>query len=175
MRGGALPVLIVAVVLAGCDRPPPLASCTDDLRGVYVVDPGAGNEFRPLHLGPGSATEAPGDVRRWMLLDHRVTLEAYPLFDDRERAVPGLEIAPRVLDLRREGESLAGEMRRRYLRGAERCEARAAVRITACRGTTLELVLADPVPPIGFAPCTWGEPAPSRRERWSRMANTAVD
>ncbi|MBA3396051.1 MAG: hypothetical protein H0T89_25705 [Deltaproteobacteria bacterium] len=145
-----------------CDRAAPLASCTDDLRGVYVVD-------------PGTATEAPGDERRWMLLDHRVTLEAYPLFDDRDRAVPGLEIAPRVLDLRREGESLAGEMRRRYLRGADRCEARTAVRITSCRGTTLELVLADPVAPTGFQPCTWGTPATSRRERWSRIANTAVD
>ncbi len=158
MRPG---VLVVAVAIAGCDHPPPLASCTDDLRGVYVVD-------------PGSATEAPGDIRRWMVLDHRVTLEAYPLFDDRDRALPGLEIAPRVLDLRREGDSLAGEMRRRYLRGADRCEARATVRITACRGETLELVLADPVPPTGFTPCTWGELATSRRERWSRVANTAV-
>ncbi|MBA3819606.1 MAG: hypothetical protein H0X17_11990, partial [Deltaproteobacteria bacterium] len=56
----------------------------------------------------------------------------------------------------------------RYLRGADRCDARAAARITACSANTLDVVLADPPPPLGFAPCTYGAPAASHRERWQR-------
>jgi hypothetical protein len=42
------------------------------------------------------------------------------------------------------------------------------VHVTRCTGDTLELVLADPAPPISFSPCTWPEPGPSRVVRWHR-------
>lgn len=140
---------IAALSLCACDPAatrPPLAACTDDLRGVYVAD-GA----------------------RWMILDHRATLEAYPLFDDVDAtATPGLEVAPRAIDLKRTADALTGTVTRRYLRGSDRCDAKASVRVTACAGDTLDVVLADPQPPLGFAPCAWGRPASSRRERWRR-------
>jgi hypothetical protein len=97
-----------------------------------------------------------------MILDNRATLEVYPLFDD---SVPGG--APRVFDLRRGGQ-LAGDVTRRYLRGGDHCEARAPLRVTACANDELRLVLSDPEPPLQFAPCAWGAPAPSRVERWRR-------
>jgi len=153
-------VAIAALFVCACAPTPtraPIAACSDDLRGVYVVD-----------------------GKRWMILDHRATLEAYPLFDDVHHAAaaaPGLEVAPRAIDLQRTpamerpapgADELAGTVTRRYLRGADRCDAQARARVTACSGDTLELVLADPVPPITFAPCAWGQPASSRRERWRR-------
>lgn len=138
----------LALLACSCDRSAPIASCTDDLAGLYDAD-----------------------GRRWAVLDHRRGLEIYPTFDDTPAAPPpGLEIAPRVIDLRRTDDGLlAGEVTRRYLQGALRCDARAAARVTACRGDLLELVLADPVPPLAFEPCTWGQRAPSRRERWRRV------
>lgn len=138
---------IAALYLCACDPATaraPITACSDDLRGVYVVD-GA----------------------RWMLLDHRATLEAYPLFDD-VAPMPGLEVAPRAIDLQRTPGGLAGTVTRRYLRGRDRCDAKASVRVTACADDTLDVVLADPVPPLDFAPCAWGRPASSRRERWRR-------
>ena len=152
--------LAATLVLASCDRRAPIQTCGDDLRGVYAAEGGA----------------------RWMLIeDARGGYEAYPLFAD-VPSVPGLEVAPRVLDLARaeggteggtdggtEGGAavgLDGHVRRRYLRGAERCDAKLPVHVTACRDDTLELVLADPSPPTAFAPCAWPRPAPSRVERW---------
>ena len=144
----------LAACVACVDRRP-IASCDDDLGGVYVTDGG----------------------RRWMVLDHRDRgLEAYPLFDDAEGphapAAGGLEIGPRVIDLERApgpgGGGLAGHVARRYLRGADRCDARLPVQVTACTGDALALELVDPVPPTALAPCTWPPPAPPRRERWRR-------
>jgi hypothetical protein len=51
---------------------------------------------------------------------------------------------------------------------AARCDAHVPVHVTRCAGDTLELVLADPSPPLGFEPCTWPQPGPSRVERWRR-------
>ena len=51
---------ITVAALAGCDRREPIESCTQNLHGVYVAPEG----------------------QRWMLLDNRVTLELFPLFDD---------------------------------------------------------------------------------------------
>jgi hypothetical protein len=51
---------------------------------------------------------------------------------------------------------------------AQRCDARVPVHVTRCAGDSLELVLADPAPPLGFAPCAWPGPGPSRVERWRR-------
>jgi hypothetical protein len=110
---------------------------------------------------------------RWMVLDDGATLEAYPLFPD--GGEPGdLVAAPRVIDLERPADlragngGLAGTLRRRYMRRAERCDAQVPVHVTRCAGDGLELVLADPSPPLGFAPCTWSGPGPSRVVRWRR-------
>jgi hypothetical protein len=141
--------LVLAV--AACSHRVELASCDDALGGVYVAD-----------------------GERWMVLDSGATLEAYPLFPD--GGPPGeLVVAPRVIDLARRAApgsgvrgTPAGTLRRRYMRRAERCDAQLPVRITRCAGDTLELVLADPSPPLGFSPCTWPGPAPSRVVRWRR-------
>lgn len=139
------------LALAACGRGAPIASCDDDLRGVYAA----------------------GD-RRWMVIDRRATLEAYPLFPDADGLpeLPELVAAPRVIDLARggrtDGAPLTGVLRRRYMRRAERCDAQLPVQVTRCAGDALEMVLADPAPPIGFAPCAWPPPGPSRVERWRR-------
>jgi hypothetical protein len=124
------------------------ASC-DDLRGAWRAE----------------ATGA-----RWMILDHGRSLEGYPLFDDGKptSVSPALETAPRVIDLARADGELRGEVKRRFMRGADACVGKLPVRVTACTGDTLELVFAEPVPPLTFAPCTWGTTGPSRRERWLR-------
>ncbi|HEX4421373.1 MAG TPA: hypothetical protein VH165_25835 [Kofleriaceae bacterium] len=159
--------LALAAALAACSRRPPITSCDDDLRGVYTADP-AGAE-------------------RWMVLDDGATLEAYPLFPD--TGAPGspgslrrLEIAPRVIDLKRPSATrpagsadaptapaaLAGTVSRRYMLRADRCDASAPIHVTRCAGDTLDLVLADPSPPLGFAPCSWPSPAPSHVVHWRR-------
>jgi hypothetical protein len=135
----------LALVLAACGRRAPIASCDDDLRGVYT-----------------------SGAERWMVLDDRGTLEAYPLFPDSD-GPPDLVVAPRVIELVRDGRAeLSGTLRRRYMRRAQRCDAHVPVQVTRCAGDTLELVLADPAPPIELSPCTWPGPGSSRVERWRR-------
>jgi hypothetical protein len=99
------------------------------------------------------------DHAKWMMLDNGATLEAYPMFDD--------GIPPRLIDLAR-GDKLAGEIKRRYMRGADTCEARAPIRIAKCKDDALEVVLADVQQPLDFAPCSWPRPSPSRAEWWHR-------
>lgn len=147
--------LAIALLLCSCDRRAPVATCTDDLAGVYEVETTATEEV----------------PTRWHLLDHRRSLEAYPLFAD-VISVPGLEVAPRVIDLRRTPDALVGEVTRRFMQGALRCDAKATAHVTSCANDTLEIVLADPQPPLQFAPCAWGQPASSRRERWRRVPPT---
>ena len=104
-----------------------------------------------------------------MVLDHGDKgVEVYPLFDDGAppSAPRELEVAPRVIDLARDSGTLRGEVKRRYLRGADVCLSTLPVRVTSCKGDTLELVLADPVAPLAFAPCTWGTTPPSALVRW---------
>jgi hypothetical protein len=143
-------VIAAAVLVAACDRRPPVTSCADDLHGVWV---------------------APGDAR-WMMLDNGPTLEAYPMFPDAtpdRLAAPELVVAPRVLDLARDSRgTLAGDLKRRYMRRADTCDARVPVHVTACKDDTLELVLADVVAPVTLGPCSWPAPQPSRVERWRR-------
>jgi hypothetical protein len=144
MRAAAL----AAVSLAACSHGASIASCDDDLGGTWRSESG----------------------ERWMILDNRATLEAYTLFDDTHpRSAPaGIEIGPRVIDLARATGSLAGDVKRRHGQSGTVCIARAPVHVTSCADDTLELVLADPTPPIAYAPCGWGRPEPSRRERWRR-------
>lgn len=138
--------------VAACAAPAGPPSCGDDLHGVWVAPAGA----------------------RWMLLDNRphpATLEAYPLFPDAADVVapPGVVVAPRVIDLRAgSGVGLAGDVLRRYTRGGDACEMRAPIHVTACTAAGLEVVLADPAAPVGFAPCARAPGAPSRREIWKR-------
>lgn len=143
--------LAIALLLCSCDRRAPITSCTDDLAGVYEVETTA-TEQHPT---------------RWHLLDHRRSLEAYPMFDDTAGTTG--EVAPRAIDLRRAAAGLAGEVTRRYMQGSRRCDAKTPVRVTACSDDTLQLVLGDPQPPLTYDPCAWGQPAPTRRERWRRV------
>jgi hypothetical protein len=150
--GAALAGVLAAGAISGggaCDRRPPLASCADDLRGVYAESD-----------------------RRWMILDGTDELAVYPLFPD-VTPVPGLEVGPRVIGLRRTPDGIAGSVRRRYMRGSVPCVAEAPAHVTACAGDAIEIVLADPVPPIAWPaapkqPCGWARPDSSRRERWLR-------
>src|SRR5262245_42212449 len=77
-------VLAGLLAIAACHRRAPLASCDDDLRGVYV----AGAE-------------------RWMIVGNGDPLEAYPLFPD-VGGPPDLEIHPRRIDLTRDSAPSAG-------------------------------------------------------------------
>jgi hypothetical protein len=140
----------LVLAITACSAREPLASCADDLRGVY----------------------RDGD-QRWMVLDHGAALEAYPVFPDGSPAGgrPDEPIAaPRVIDLARGAAAgaLAGTLHRRYELGAQACDAGVPVHVTSCAGDTLTLVLADPSAPLGFSPCTWPRPEPSRVVRWRR-------
>lgn len=131
---------LAAVVLIACDRRAPVATCDDDLHGVWVTDTGA----------------------TWSVLDYGKKLEAFPLFDD----ATGSE-APRAIDVDRSAK-LSGDVTRRFVQGAAECLAKAPIRIASCKDDTLRVVLADPQPPLSFSPCTWGKPAVSRVEHWRR-------
>ncbi|MGH2901906.1 MAG: hypothetical protein ACRDMZ_24745 [Solirubrobacteraceae bacterium] len=114
---------------------------------------------------------------RWMILDSGPTLEVYPLFPDGS-ITDDLVVAPRVIDLERGGRpgdpppptarTIRGTLHQRFMRRAERCDASLPVELTRCAGDRLELVLADPSPPIAFSPCAWAQPGPSRILRWQR-------
>src|SRR5437867_3303755 len=99
----------VVLAIAACSRRDPIASCDDDLHGVYAASD-----------------------ERWMMLDNGAALEAYPLFPDGGGPDPAgsmpaeVVVAPRVIDFQRDPAthaSLAGTLRRRYMRRAERCDA----------------------------------------------------
>jgi hypothetical protein len=139
-------IALAIVTCVACHRRPPLAACTDDLRGVYVSADGA----------------------RWNVIDSPDGYEVYPLFDDVPAERRGLEIGPRVIDLEEADGVVDGWVRRRYMRGAERCDAKVAIHLTKCSDDTLEIVVADPEPPLDFARCTWPRLAPSHVERWRR-------
>lgn len=141
---------LLAVVLVGCARErAPLASCDESLGGVWTTETG----------------------QPWMLLEgkgaQRGQLEGYPLFDD-IAGVPGSEVSPRALDLSREAGALRGEVTRRYMRGSERCDQKAPITMSACRGNTLQVVRQEITPPASIAPCVPGLPGPMRHETWTR-------
>jgi hypothetical protein len=130
-----------ALLVVACDSRPAIATCADDLHGVYATPSG-----------------------RWMLLDNGKTLEAYPLFDD---SVEGG--APRVIDLARGSATnrLAGELKRRFESRAEPCEGRAPVHVTRCAGNALEVVRGDVLGRLWSGVCSWGS-KPSFVETWRR-------
>lgn len=139
---------LAAATLTACERRLSVTSCADNLHGIWVA--------------PGGA--------RWAFVDQGSRLAGFPLFDD--AAADG---APRVIELARSaapgappGGSLAGEVTRRFMRGGDACEARAPIRITRCSDAELEMVVADPAPPLGYAPCAWGAAPDTRVERWRR-------
>lgn len=117
------------LVLAACGDHHSIASCAADLHGVYVTPAGA----------------------RWMVLDNRETLEAYPMFDDGSGSA-----APRLVDLAR-GDKLDGTMQRRF---GDACVGKAPFHVVACKGDGLDVVYTEP------ASCT--EALPSRAEHWRR-------
>ena len=142
--------LVAIAIGSACSGRAAIGSCDDDLRGVYS-----------------------DGAERWMVLDQRATLEAYPLFPDAD-GPPELVTAPRRIELARAASrapgaaAIAGALRRRYMQRADSCDARVPVEVTRCAGDGLELVLAAPAPPLGFAPCRWPGPGPSRVVRWRR-------
>jgi hypothetical protein len=136
-------VKVALLLLAACGRPA-ITSCDDDLGGIYSFE-GA----------------------RWIVVDHGSTLEAFPMFPD-VPAVPDTEVAPRVIDLERTTAGVAGLVKRRYMRGSKACTSRVPARVTACRTESIDMVLADPVPPLAVDPCAFPRHDVNRRERWLR-------
>lgn len=134
---------IALAVVCACHRSPSITSCADDLGGLW--------------RDPSGHT--------WMILDEGASLEVYPVFDDGVGPAAIVE-APRVIDLARSGEQMTGSVHRQYVKGGDACTASVPARVTACADRALDIVLADPTPPLGFAPCAWGRPEPSRREHW---------
>ena len=132
------------VIAAACSQRAHIATCDDDLHGVWRAPSGT----------------------RWLMIDNGATLEAYPMEPDAP-AGSDLIAAPRALDLMRGEHDLAGNIVRRYMRGAASCDSHVAVRVIACHDDALELVTADTLAPIAVAPCRWPV-APSRVERWAR-------
>jgi hypothetical protein len=136
---------LIVVALVACGRTHHVASCDDDLDGVWHAPDGA-----------------------WMMIDHGVTLEAYPMQPDAPAVGSDMVAAPRTLDLERGEVTLTGSMRRRFMRRADTCDARATVRVTACRSDMLEVVTTAIATPIDVAPCRWPAPQPAHVERWTR-------
>ncbi len=147
MRRRRAAALLLLGVLCGsaCKREQPLSTCDANLQGVWRTPQNA----------------------RWMLLDNRQTLEAYPLFDD---SVPSG--APSVIDLSRDltrpDGRLAGEVKRRFMVRADTCEGRAPFHVTSCSAATLQVVRGDISPPLTYAPCSWPQTLPTRVETWTR-------
>jgi hypothetical protein len=136
---------LLCVVLVACGRADHVASCDDDLHGVWHAPDGA-----------------------WLMIDNGVALEAYPMQPDAPAVGSDFVAAPRVLDLDRGDGALTGVMRRRFMRRAMTCDARATIRVTACRNDMLELVTSAIATPIDVAPCRWSAPQPAHVERWTR-------
>jgi hypothetical protein len=132
----------ILVVVCACDAREPIDRCDANLTGSYATPAGT-----------------------WMLLDNGKSLEGYPLFDDK---VP--DGAPRLVDLARTDGKVGGDLKRRFMRRADACESRVPFHVTACKADTLQIVLGDVTPPLTYAPCTWGQSAPTRVETWRRAS-----
>ena len=130
------------LLVAACGGAEPVTSCASALGGTWLSESG----------------------ERWMIVDTGKALEIYPLFDDTKLPGVTLEIGGRTIDLARE----RGAVKRRFTSGVGTCFATAPAHLVSCANDTLELVLSDPPLPIAFAPCAFGRPEPSRRERWKK-------
>ena len=129
----------------GCSVRPHVHACTDDLTGAWID----------------------GGGHHWMLLDHRGTVEGYPIFADTD-VKDGVLAAPRVIDLQRAGAGLTGHVTRRFAERGDECDARALVEIATCRDDTLQVLIGEPAAPAALAPCRAGREAAPRIERWQR-------
>lgn len=137
-------LVIPAALLAACEHRSRVTSCQSDLQGVWRTETAA----------------------RWMILDlGPASLEVYPLFTDGGSS-HGVIAAPRVIDLHREGGGLAGTITKRFIHGADPCEAHASVEVTSCADDTLEVELGDVGQPQTMTPCTWPPTGPSHVEHW---------
>lgn len=136
--------LTLLLELIACDRPR-ITSCDQDLGGEYSA----------------------GD-RRWVVIDHGESLEVYPVSPDVVPSTIELEIAPKWIELWREDGRLQGQANRRYMKAAAICTAHVPVTVARCADNTLDVVHAEPAPPLSFAPCAWGRTEPARVERWVR-------
>ncbi len=147
MRSAAI---ALAIALAACGKRATVAACKDDLAGAWKTEAG----------------------QRWMIIDSGQALEAYTLFDDTHPAgaPAGIELGPRVIDLVRTPQGADGDVKRRFVHTGDQCIGRAPAHLVSCAEDTLEIVLADPAPPIAYTPCQWGRPEASRRERWRMEA-----
>ncbi len=119
---GLTSATLVAAALAACDRSPSAAHCGDHLGGIWETTDGAA---------------------RWHILDGGARLEGYPLVRELPAAPTGTQAAPSRLELRRTGREIAGDVVRRWHRGAHMCIVRAPARIRGCSGDRLTLTLGD--------------------------------
>jgi hypothetical protein len=177
MRRAGHAALLLAV--AACSRRAPLTSCDDDLRGVYrngderwmILDKNATVEAYPLFPdadGPADLVTAPRKIELTRSSAGAPSSTAGPASHATDAAAAGRSTDATTASRAPGAGTIAGTLHRRYMRGAARCDARIAIHVTRCAGDTLDLVLADPSPPIGFAPCAWPGPAPSRLVHWQR-------
>ena len=155
-RSAALALL----ALAACrEPPPPLTSCADSLEGVWRT------------------TDAP--PRRYHILDHGATVEAFPMWDttrlaDGRKAVlppdPDAALAdtdlpvrsPVRIQLDRRGETVAGTASYRLRAGGRDCTVSGPARLTACAGASA--VLSTRLPGTGAAEADCAAAAPGN---WS--------
>lgn len=124
---------LAALALLACDRAP-VASCADDLGGVWRNDSGT------FHA-----------------LDLRARVELYPTFRDLPASLPaGVVAAPSVLDLTRTAGSalLRGTITRRYERGTDFCKMQRPATLLRCGADRLVFELSPPGPPTDWLRCT---------------------
>lgn len=114
--------VVLTAALAGCDRSPSVADCSEHLGGVW---------------------ETADAAARWHILDGGERLEAYPLVRELPAMPPGTQAAPARLELRRTGREVAGDVVRRWHQGAHICVVRAPARIRGCSDDRLTLTVGD--------------------------------
>ena len=155
-RALARPATLATAALAalGCRRPAPLASCADDLAGVWAV--------------PDEPT-ASGEPRRYHVIDRGGAIELYPMFDDsvvapgdrKATTADAVIAAPAAIDLTRAADgTLTGTLVRRFQRGAATCILRTPARLHDCAGDRATLEVTPLAPPVDWARCAPPDPRP---------------
>ncbi|HUQ04272.1 MAG TPA: hypothetical protein VM261_17355 [Kofleriaceae bacterium] len=118
----AAAALALFAALAACDRALSAEHCGDHLGGVWETDDGSA---------------------RWHIMDGGARLQAYPLVRELPAMPPGTQAAPSVLELRRVGREVAGDVVRRWHQGAHMCNVRAPARIRGCHKDRIALSIGD--------------------------------